>query len=82
MCDLNQAPVDEIEALPGVDRDHALGLTLWRPYASWAEVETVPGVDHAAVEALKAAGAVLSPVDAPPWPPSGGVLGAGGRRQH
>jgi hypothetical protein len=76
MCDLNCASVEQIAKLPGMDRAQALEITLWRPYASWAEVETVPGLGHGDVETLKAAGAMLSPVIAPPWPPAASGPGA------
>lgn len=82
MCDLNHASVEQIETLMGIDRDRALGLALWRPYASWTEVETVPGFDRRNVDALQAAGAVLSPVETPAWPPAGGELAPGGQRRH
>ena len=69
MCDLNRAKVDEIAALDGLDRARALELLLWRPYASWQEVESVPGMDARIVARLQRAGAKLSRPRLPDWRP-------------
>ena len=63
MCDLNTASVDEIASLPKVSRAQALQLHLWRPFRSWEDVATAPGLDDHAVRRLRAAGARLNPID-------------------
>ena len=62
MIDLNSVPAEALSGLPGVSRECAYDLTLWRPYLSWEEVERVPGCDAAVVQALQSAGVELGRV--------------------
>lgn len=61
--DLNTASLETMAKLVGLD--HAYDLMLWRPYLHWDEVAAVPGFDHAAVAALRAAGAQIKLPDDP-----------------
>lgn len=61
--DLNTASVEAMAKLVGLDR--AYDLLLGRPFVHWDEVAAVPGFDHAAVSALRAAGARLRLPDDP-----------------
>jgi DNA uptake protein ComE-like DNA-binding protein len=65
MCDLNTASIHKLLTLEGVSYAQALAIQLWRPYGAWGEVATIPDFDSIKVEALRAAGAVLSPVIPP-----------------
>ena len=46
-----------------MSRAQALQLHLWRPFRSWEDVATAPGLDDRTVRRLRAAGARVEPVD-------------------
>lgn len=69
MCDLNRATIEELAAFDGIGADTARELRLWRPYASWRDLESVPGIDPELVSRLRKAGATLDKVDMPDWQP-------------
>ena len=59
VVELNSAPPEVLAGLAGVSRECAYGLTLWRPYADWDDVERVPGCGPEVVQALQSAGVML-----------------------
>jgi|GEM_PF-5077114 len=67
--DVNRASIAEIEAVPGMERDSALLLHLWQPYASWQEIEEVPGLGAEMVTLLQNAGVRLEQPQRQAWSP-------------
>jgi DNA uptake protein ComE-like DNA-binding protein len=61
MVDLNTAPRQQLAELQGVGEKASYDLCVWRPFRSWEEVSSVPGFDPERVEAIRRAGAILSP---------------------
>jgi DNA uptake protein ComE-like DNA-binding protein len=65
--DLNSASLQELAALPGVGPQGAYELTLWRPFLTWDQVASLPGLEVLDVAALRAAGAVIGPPKVDRW---------------
>jgi competence ComEA-like helix-hairpin-helix protein len=55
--DLNEASTEELEAIEGFDTQRARAVVEYReehgPFASWEEVEEVPGVGHSLLQRLR-----------------------------
>jgi DNA uptake protein ComE-like DNA-binding protein len=56
---LNVASRDELASVPMIGADRADELVKKRPFASWEEIENVPGFDAQLVEELRRGGAQL-----------------------
>jgi DNA uptake protein ComE-like DNA-binding protein len=56
---LNVASRDELASVPLIGEERADDLVKARPFASWEEVEKLPGFDRSLVEALRRCGAQL-----------------------
>ena len=72
---INQAPLEDLAALPGVDRSTAETIVRERPFQSWAEVHH-SGVDMDQVSALKRNGVDFPDTGPINEPGSGGSAGA------
>jgi competence protein ComEA len=56
---LNVASRDELASVPMIGAERADDLVKARPFASWDEVEKLPGFDKELVSALRSGGAQL-----------------------
>jgi competence ComEA-like helix-hairpin-helix protein len=50
---LNNASVDEISRLPGMDYDKAQTIVQHRPFRSWDDLKRVEGFDESKINNLK-----------------------------
>lgn len=66
MIDLNTATLEQLAALPGLDRATVCDLVLWRPYWGWEDFE-VPALAHIDTANLIAVGAIIIPPDTRAW---------------